>query len=185
MKEKRQDHQTIPDQNDYIDLTLRVPDKGDAKAIIGLLKDVSQETPYLTMTQEAADISISQQAHLIELFEEVPTNIIIVAEVDDQIIGMANVATYGSSKQDHVAETGICLIKEYWGYGIGTHLMEEIIAFSKKVGLKVLSLEVVCENQAAISLYEKFGFIKCGTLHKRLRDGYHYYDVYVMELILS
>ncbi|MDQ0226496.1 hypothetical protein CHH83_11645 [Bacillus sp. 7586-K] len=55
----------------------------------------------------------------------------------------------------------MALLPEYRGIGIGTKLMKEIIALAKEKQFPAISLSVAPEN-SALSLYEKFGFIKIG-----------------------
>lgn len=55
----------------------------------------------------------------------------------------------------------MALLPEYRGIGIGTKLMKEIIALAKENQFKAISLSVAPAN-SALSLYEKFGFIKIG-----------------------
>lgn len=167
-----------------IDTLIRQAEPNDARALIGLTKLVGKETDYLTFGPEGVGLTVAQEMDLIDAFATSQENIMLVVEVDGQIIGMGNIATFGSMKQSHVAEIGLSLIKEYWGYGICSLLMEDLLDFSKNVGLEVITLEVVTENKRAIELYKKFGFEIVGTLKKRLKHNCSYFDSYVMELLL-
>ena len=57
----------------------------------------------------------------------------------------------------NVAVTG-----ESRGKGIGSALIRTLVTYGKKNGFAFLTLEVRRSNQAAVSLYEHFGFIKVG-----------------------
>ena len=46
--------------------------------------------------------------------------------------------------------------------GVGTALIRELVTYGKKNNLCFITLEVRESNQAAISLYSDFGFIKVG-----------------------
>ena len=46
--------------------------------------------------------------------------------------------------------------------GVGTALINELVTYGKKNNLCFITLEVRGSNQAAISLYSDFGFIKVG-----------------------
>jgi len=54
-------------------------------------------------------------------------------------------------------------LKEYWGKGLGTKLMDEIINILKNEGCKQVSLWVYETNIRARNFYEKNGFIFDGT----------------------
>lgn len=167
-----------------IDTIIRQAEPNDARALIGLIKHVGKETNYLTFGPEGIDLTVAQEMDLIQTFAVSEKNLMLVVEVDDQIIGMGNLATFGSQKQAHVAEIGLSLIQEYWGYGIGRLLMEDLLDFAREVDLKVITLEVVKDNQRAVKLYERFDFEIVGTLKQRLKHNCTYYDSYIMELIL-
>lgn len=167
-----------------IDTIIRQAEPNDARALIGLTKQVGKETNYLTFGPEGIDLTVAQEMDLIQTFAVSEKNLMLVVEVDDQIIGMGNLATFGSQKQAHVAEIGLSLIQEYWGYGIGRLLMEDLLDFAREVDLKVITLEVVKDNQRAVKLYERFDFEIVGTLKQRLKHNCTYYDSYIMELIL-
>ena len=62
--------------------------------------------------------------------------------------------------------------------------MEDLLDFAREVDLKVITLEVVKDNQRAVKLYERFDFEIVGTLKQRLKHNCTYYDSYIMELIL-
>lgn len=167
-----------------IDTIIRQAEPNDARALIGLTKHVGKETNYLTFGPEGIDLTVAQEMDLIQTFAVSEKNLMLVVEVDDQIIGMGNLATFCSQKQAHVAEIGLSLIQEYWGYGIGKLLMEDLLDFAREVDLKVITLEVVKDNQRAVKLYERFDFEIVGTLKQRLKHNCTYYDSYIMELIL-
>lgn len=59
--------------------------------------------------------------------------------------------------------------EEYRNKKIGTKLLEYLINYAKEKGMINITLEVRCNNDVAIHLYEKFGFKKVATREK-------YYD---------
>lgn len=72
----------------------------------------------------------------------------------------------------------IAIKKEYRGQGLGEKLMNHYIKYCKSKGVKKISLEVRVTNEAAINLYEKYGFVKRG-----IRKNYYSYineDAYTM-----
>lgn len=173
------------DMGETIETYIRVAERRDARAILGLLRHVERETPYLSFGLQGSDLNQEDQARIIEFYDRSESSIMIVAEVDDQIIGLANVSQYSGTKEEHVAEVGVCVIKEYWSFGIGKILVEESIRFAESTELQVLDLEVVQENIRAIRLYEKFGFAKVGSLSRRIQVDNILYDTYIMEKIIK
>lgn len=68
--------------------------------------------------------------------------------------------------------TNIAVKKDYRNQGIASAILEKILEYSKKNGIKNLSLEVRETNSAAIALYTKFGFVKVGYR----KNYYHFPD---------
>ena len=73
-----------------------------------------------------------------------------------------------SSVLDHAEVEDICVDKRYRNQGIGSALINELIARAKRLGMSQLFLEVAENNQSAIAVYNKIGFIQTGR-----RKGYY------------
>lgn len=175
----------MENQKEALDVIVRVAQVEDARAIIGLSQEVGSQTPYLTFGKTGIDLTVAEEADLIRRYHQAQNSLLIITEVDDQIVGMANVTEGNNQKQRHVGELGICLVKEYWGYGLASMMMDMLMDFVAHSGLKVLTLEVVKENQAAIKLYQRYGFTQVGTMSKRLNVDGIFYDSYLMEKVLQ
>ncbi|MGX7108714.1 GNAT family N-acetyltransferase [Facklamia miroungae] len=168
-----------------IKLSIRQAQVKDARAILGLMRHIGKETKYLTTGPEGLPLDVKQERDLIRKYELSEKSLLLVVEVDDQLIGMGNLANLSNRKQNHIAEIGVSLVREYWGYGIGRMIVEELMGFAERVGISVLCLEVVTENQRAVQLYQSLGFEIKGTLSQRLRHGHFYFDVYTMEKVIN
>ncbi|GIN65752.1 hypothetical protein J41TS2_11730 [Bacillus sonorensis] len=81
----------------------------------------------------------------------------------------------------HRTEFGVCVLKDFWGYGIGTNLLKESIFWADSSGIKKMTLLVLETNEKAINLYQKHGFEIEGILKKDkiLSDG-KFYNTIVM-----
>lgn len=58
---------------------------------------------------------------------------------------------------------GIAVLKDYWDKGIGKIMMQECINWCKENNVEQLELEVITQNNRAISMYKSFGFEIYGT----------------------
>lgn len=172
------------EEEEAIEVNIRPVRECDARALLALMELVGQETPYLVTGPKGLPYSVEEEKEILRSYEESQRSIMFIAEVDDQIVGTANLSAHSREREAHVAELGITIIKEYWAYGIGSIFMEELIDFATHSGIEVISLEVVTENERAIKLYEKFNFSTVGTLSKRLKVDCSYYDTHIMELLL-
>ncbi|HBB97012.1 MAG TPA: GNAT family N-acetyltransferase [Blastocatellia bacterium] len=106
----------------------------------------------------------------------------LVAVVGDRVIGMIGVHTFPNKpRRRHVGTIGMSVHDEWQGKGVGTALMRAGLDLADNwLNLGRLELEVYTDNEAAIRLYERFGFEREGTLRQHaFRDG-NYVDSYVM-----
>lgn len=106
----------------------------------------------------------------------------LVACVEDEIVGQLGLHTFPNHpRRRHVGKLGMGVRDDWQGKGVGTALMQAAIDLADKwLNLRRLELEVYTDNQAAIRLYQKFGFTIEGTLADfAFRDG-QYVDVFAM-----
>lgn len=105
-----------------------------------------------------------------------------VACVDGKVVGDLGLHTYPSRpRRSHAGEIGMAVHDDWQGKGIGTALMGTAVEMADRwLNLARLELTVFVDNEPAIRLYKKFGFVVEGT-HARFgfRDG-EYVDVYSM-----
>ncbi|MEM3580581.1 MAG: GNAT family N-acetyltransferase [Candidatus Bathyarchaeia archaeon] len=104
----------------------------------------------------------------------------VAAEVDGHLVANSEVMK-GTGYSRHVGFIGIAIKKGFRGIGIGTEMMKALEEHARKIGLKVLTLAVFANNQHAINLYKKMGFIETGRVPKRFfKDG-----AYIDEIIMT
>ncbi len=96
-----------------------------------------------------------------------PVSIVLVAYIDNQIIGYLDYwITFDSAT---ISTLGV--IDEYKRMGIATTLLNEMFKDLIKNDVFYITLEVRKSNEAAISLYQKFGFVIATTKEKYYSDG--------------
>ena len=121
------------------------------------------ETDYLLSYPDENSFDAQQEAEFLKEKTESPNEIEIVAVVDGVVAGTAGIEAVGAKyKLKHRAELGIAILKEYWGLGIGKALMEACIECAKEAGYTQLELNAVAENERAVTLYKKMGFVEYG-----------------------
>jgi len=106
----------------------------------------------------------------------------LVAVAGDRVVGMLGLDTFPNKpRRRHVGTIGISVHDEWQSKGIGTALMRAGLDLADNwLNLRRLELEVYADNEAAIRLYEGFGFELEGTLRQHaFRDG-HYVDSKMM-----
>lgn len=124
----------------------------------------------------------NEEAFLRSLLDS-PDGVMYAAKASGEIIGIANVSRK-KRRMSHRASLGISVRKCAWHRGIGTALMEKLIAFSRNNGIEQLELEVRSDNDRAIRLYERFGFTKVGTIPAffKINGEYFSFDYMVLRV---
>ncbi len=110
----------------------------------------------------------------------------LVGLIDERLVGMVSVVTFPNRpRRRHVGTIGICVHGNWQGKGVGGAMMSAILDLADNwLNLTRLELEVYADNEAAIRLYERFGFEVEGTLRQHaFRDG-EYVDSKVMGRLL-
>lgn len=142
---------------------LRNGEYADGEAVFVNFNETHAETDYLLSYPDENSFDAQQEAEFLKEKTESPNEIEIVAVVDGVVAGTAGIEAVGAKyKLKHRAELGIAILKEYWGLGIGKALMEACIECAKDAGYTQLELNVVAENERAVSLYKKMGFVEYG-----------------------
>jgi len=83
---------------------------------------------------------------------------------EDRVIADSSLEFSKLESRRHRAELGITVHDDYQGRGLGTEIIRHLIDIAKSKRVKKLELLVVANNERAIHLYEKMGFIKEGHL---------------------
>lgn len=65
----------------------------------------------------------------------------------------------------------IATLPRYRGRGVATALLRKLIRGARRSGRRALTLMVRRENEAAIALYRKFGFVRTATVSGYYEDG--------------
>jgi putative acetyltransferase len=111
-----------------------------------------------------------------------PAQYRLVAVVEAEVVGQIDIHTSPHHpRRRHAGEIGMAVRDEFQGRGIGTALLQAAVDVADNwLNLLRLELEVYADNEPAVRLYKKCGFVIEGTL---VRYGYRagqYVDVYTM-----
>lgn len=161
--------------------TIRSAVEADAETLSELRLQIDGETEFMDRERGEGFIDIAGFEKLLKSDSESGRNLFLVALVDNRIVGYSRCEGSYLKRLSHKVEFGICVVKDFWGYGIGRNLLKESVAWADFNGMKKMNLHVLEINTKAIQLYEKFGFTVEGVLKndKLLSDG-KYYNTLVM-----
>ena len=161
------------------EVTLRAPRWSDLDNLLNFVNSLVEEgveigcNKKITRAYEAEYLAKS----LIELGKD--KKIAIVAEVGSKFAGQLEVQ-FPSGAARHVGSLVISLKQNYRGLGIGTEMMKEAEVQSRRLGLKLITLEVFATNQGAIRLYKRLGYDIVGKIPKGFLKDNQYIDKIIM-----
>lgn len=159
----------------------------DAQGLADLLEQVAGETSFLTRDDDSPQMTVEQVADFIESRLYSDNQICLVAKVSDQVVGVLNVLAHNHTRVNHIGDIFIAIKKDYWGYGLGSLLMEAVVDWASQSGvIGRLELTVQARNERAIKLYQKFGFEIEGTKKRgaKTKNG-EFLDVYLMAKLID
>lgn len=146
-----------------VELLVRNAVASDARALRGIMQRTHAETDYLLSYPDEQGTDDEQEARALAETERSDNEVELVAVLDGRIVGSAGVEAVGSRRKVvHRARFGISVLQEYWGMGIGRVLTEACIDCARRAGYAQLELDVVVDNERAMSLYRRAGFEEYG-----------------------
>ncbi|MGM0166094.1 hypothetical protein IGI39_001051 [Enterococcus sp. AZ135] len=170
-----------------VEITIREAIPDDAGNLLSVSRQIAEETDFLIMDEVGLGLNEEMLSlQLADLYES-ENNILLLALADKKIIGMASVKSAPEFTVTHIGEIGISVIKEFWGIGLGSALLDEVIYWSEHVSsLRRLELTVQKRNERAIHLYQKFGFNTEATMERGARDVQGaFLDVLLMSKMIN
>ena len=163
-------------------LTLRNPVVDDAEQMIAYLNTVGGETDNLSFGGGEFPLTVEEEREYLRKAQENPNIFMVLGIIDGEVVSLADISSPSRKRLAHNSQIGISVRKDYWGLGIGTAVMHELIQFAKGTGrIRNISLGVKASNTRAIRLYERFGFVKVGV-HK---DFFNTNGVYDDEILMD
>ena len=112
----------------------------------------------------------------------------IFAQNEEGLIAMAGalcVMNHLSTMRHVVKLISVYTNTRYRKKGVMSKMMHALLSRLKSSGITQVQVWVTQENENAIKLYEKLGFIKCGKLSNFIRIDDVFYNAYIMEKTLK
>ena len=165
---------------------LKPPAPEMAEEMVGILKQVAAETPFLSRYPDEVDATPEDEKEFLAGSLESTDSALVIATVDGKIAGHAGV--HGSRvrrKTRHRCMMGISLLEEYWGLGIGTAVIGYLGELGKQMGYEQMELIMVAENERAGALYRKCGFAECGRQYRGMKfdDGTYHDEILMVKML--
>ena len=135
----------------------------DAENVLAVFTLTQGETDFLTTYPDELSFTAEQEREFLKKKTENSRDAELVAEVDGKIVGTAGIGMIrDADKTRHRAHFGIAIEKAAWGIGIGKALTEACIDCARTAGYIQLEREVVADNERALALDRRAGFVEYG-----------------------
>jgi len=108
----------------------------------------------------------------------------LVAEVDGRVVANSEIVK-GRGYASHVGVVGIAIKKGFRDLGIGTEMMKTLVEQARRMGVKVLTLSAFANNERAIHVYKKLGFVETGRVPRKFFKDGAYIDEVIMTKMLE
>lgn len=166
-----------------MDFYIRPVEPGDARGINQLRRMPGVFENLLAIPSER----VSRSEEYLARLDGNTHQFVAVTEIrpgEEIIIGDAVLNVYASPRMRHSASIGIMVHKDYQNMGVGSALMKTLIDLADNWLMLVrVELEVYEDNERAIHLYEKFGFVKEGVKKMAVIKGGRYINGIMMARI--
>jgi putative acetyltransferase len=160
-------------------IVVRPAHPGDAKALVELVVAVGSEHGGWLLSTEAWRSEADERRYLKALRRHADAAV-FVAEDGGTLAGRLSLARDPHPSSRHVADLGLMVAAEHRRRGIGRALLAQAVDWARQVGVRKLELHVFPWNDAALALYESFGFEREGYRKAHYHRGDEYVDAILM-----
>lgn len=161
------------------------PRGSDAAEMLEYLKIIGGETDFLLFGAAGLPYTVEQEAEVLEGFYNDPRGGFFIGRIGGEVACSFNLACSRRARLAHVAEIAVAVQKKFWGIGVGSAIMETLIALAREQDIRTIELGVYADNARAQALYRRYGFNEVGRHRERLCVDGIYHDEIMMDLYLN
>jgi RimJ/RimL family protein N-acetyltransferase len=166
-----------------MNVTYREGTKDDADAVLAYLETISGESEYLSFGPGEFDKTLEEERDFLEAASTADNQLYVIATIGDRIVGSLFFGTGLRPRLRHTGDFGVSVLKECWGQGIGCELIGKMIDWARASEfVRKINLRVRADNQRAIDLYARNGFVHEGTITRDMLIDGKFYDFHCMGL---
>jgi putative acetyltransferase len=160
---------------------IRHAEPSDAEQLTRLAGDVSAEPEGWLISVAGEWRSAGDERRYLKALRRYPHAAVLVAERQDgTLVGRLSIGRDPHPASTHVADVGLMVAADARRHGVGTALLQAAIDWARGAGVRKIELHVFPWNEAAIKLYEAFGFEREGFRKGHYRRGSDYVDAILM-----
>jgi putative acetyltransferase len=165
---------------------IRSAEPSDAEQLTRLAAAVSAEPQGWLISVAGEWRSAGDERRYLKALRRYPHAAVFVAEREDgTIVGRLSIGRDPHPASTHVADVGLMVASDARRQGVGTAMLRAAIGWAREAGVRKIELHVFPWNEAAIKLYEVFGFEREGFRKGHYRRGKDYVDAILMAYELE
>jgi L-phenylalanine/L-methionine N-acetyltransferase len=146
-----------------MDFRIRHADPSDAEQLTRLADAVSAEPEGWLISVAGEWRSAGDERRFLKALRRYAHAAVFVAEREDgTLVGRLSVGRDPHPASAHVADVGLMVALDARRQGVGSALLRSAVDWAREAGVRKLELHVFPWNEAAIALYEAFGFEREG-----------------------
>ena len=166
-------------------ITIRTAREDEAKALRNLKLKIIKNSMTIPMYPEEYRYDEDGERELIKKYNESSNSILLVAEANNQLIGMIDLTGHDRKIMAHTAMIGMSVDEEWRNKGVGTSLIRGVLDWAKSSSeLEVIWLDVYDNNELGLGLYKKMGFKISGKIERFFKYKNEYFDNIKMYQLL-
>ena len=170
---------------DGLVLKIREATPEDADALLEYVEGISGESDFVSFGPGEFELTEAEEAEFLRLYRDADNQLYLVGLIDDEIVSALTFSGGRRPRLRHSGEFGMSVRKQVWGLGIGSLMLDTLIAWAGETQIvKKINLRVRTDNRRAISLYRRKGFEIEGTIRKEMFLDGQYFDHHWMGLEL-
>jgi RimJ/RimL family protein N-acetyltransferase len=165
---------------------IRHADPSDAEQLTRLAEEVSAEPEGWLISVAGEWRSAGDERRFLKALRRYPHAAVFVAEREDgKLVGRLSVGRDPHPASTHVADVGLMVAQDARRQGVGTALMRAAVEWAREAGVRKLELHVFPWNDAALALYDAFGFEREGYRKGHYRRGGEFVDAILMAYVVE
>jgi L-amino acid N-acyltransferase YncA len=156
----------------------------DAEAIVGILNPIIESGAFTVFD---TPFTVDAEREYLTAFPARGIFQVALRASDRQIVGFQSMEPFASYTRafDHVGVLGTYVAPASRRQGVAARLFEATLVAAREKGYEKLFTYVRADNDAALRVYLRHGFVVVGTARRHARIGGRYVDEIVIEKILE
>lgn len=155
----------------------------DSKNILRAIRTYLPQSNFIPKLEQELMMTDPQAEEWVAKFAEQANSLLLIAEYNGEIIANIDLTGSGRKIMAHTAMIGMGIIEGWRNCGLGTELLQAVIHWARQsTVLELLWLQVYTENEIALAIYRKMGFVDAGLIKDFFKKDGRYFDNLTMTL---